>query len=169
MRYSSALYGTPYCSIIFAKHDIDRQDAPSTEHQSLREFLSNDMKPPYPSPTSRDFPRTRFWLVALAGALIGEAHVIGRLFDGHIGEAPSLILTILLLLWLRRGSDWARWLLAALLLFGGAMHLFMSMEMIGIPFSAWSYDYQVAPLLLAVGLYLALAKQDFQPPRRSVA
>lgn len=118
---------------------------------------------PLPSMTGKpsDF---RFWWLALIGAVLGYGNVFLDMINGHPERASRLIIPLCLFLWLRWGSGWARGILAALLISSGAINLFKSSELMSLQVSLirWPYAYLAAPFVLAIGLYLVLAKQDWQ-------
>ncbi|QVQ24413.1 hypothetical protein [Achromobacter deleyi] len=109
----------------------------------------------------REPSELRFWYIVLAGTLASLSYEIVSLLQGDFSAAKKLLLPTLLLVWLYRGSEWARWILMILLLGFGVLNIYLGTELLRDAIDRLLYVYVFGAFMVATGLYLALAKKDF--------
>ncbi|MHC0508661.1 hypothetical protein [Achromobacter aegrifaciens] len=103
----------------------------------------------------------RFWFISLLGIIVTCSPDILDALRGQFGLAQRLVIPALLLYWLYRGSEWARWILMVLLLGIGAMNLYLLTGMLKYSAHLWLHAYVASAAMVLTGFYLALAKKDF--------
>ncbi|KAK51913.1 hypothetical protein [Bordetella bronchiseptica] len=111
----------------------------------------------------------RFWFVSLAGIVLASGYDILQALQGSGAAAQRLVVPVLLLLWLYRGSDWARWILMVMLLGFGVLNMYLGTGMLRYGVQNWLHIYVFSAFMVATGLYLALAGKDFARYRSHVA
>lgn len=121
-----------------------------------------------PAPRRRAPTSQRFWFIALGGTIASSSYQIMPLLQGDFSVLQKMIVPAALLIWLYRGSEWARWLLMAVLLGFGIMNMYLGFALLDLPVSYWLKVYVFSSFMVATGLYLALAGKDFQHYRNYV-
>lgn len=111
----------------------------------------------------------RFWFIVLAGTLAALSYEIVSLLQGEFSVLKKLLLPALLLAWLYHGSAWARWILMALLLGFGALNMYLGLGLLRDAPDRLLYVSVFSAFMIATGLYLAFAKNDFARYRSYVA
>ncbi|MFY2642438.1 hypothetical protein ACOTDF_12865 [Achromobacter insuavis] len=109
------------------------------------------------APTSQ-----RFWYIVLAGTLVTLSYDLMPLLRGQLSPLLKLILPGLLLAGLYRGNEWARWLLMISLLGFGVLVMYLTTSLMPYSIDIWLHRFVCSAAMIATGLYLALAKKDFQ-------
>lgn len=102
----------------------------------------------------------RFWFIVLAGTLAAYSYEIVPLLMGDFSAAKKLVLPTLLLVWLYRGSEWARWIWMVLLLIFGILNMVLGLELL-LYTDHWWPVYIFSSIMVATALYMAFAKRDF--------
>ena len=130
-------------------------------------MLQNDSES-RPTPRRRATTSQRFWFIALGGTLVSSSYQIMPLLQGDFSVLQKMIVPAALLIWLYRGSEWARWLLMMVLLGFGIMNMYLGISLLDLPIGYWLKVYVFSSFMVATGLYLALAGKDFQHYRNYV-
>ncbi len=122
-----------------------------------------------PTPKRQSATSQRFWYIALAGTLAACSYELIPLLQGQLPALQKLLVPVLLLAWLYRGSEWPRWLLTALMLGIGGMNLYQVIPLLEYGATRWIKALVYILIMLATGLYLALATRDFTRYQNYVA
>ncbi len=122
-----------------------------------------------PAPKRQSATSPRFWYIVLAGTLAACSYELIPLLQGRLPAMQKLLLPVLLLAWLYRGSEWPRWLLTALLLGIGGMNLYLVIPLLEYSATIWLKALVFSLIMVATGLYLALATRDFTRYQNYVA
>lgn len=103
----------------------------------------------------------RFWFISLLGIIVATSPDILNALRGQFEAAQRLVIPALLLYWLYRGSEWARWILMVMLFGIGAMNLYLVTSLLKYSVNLWLHAFVASAAMVMTGLYLALAKKDF--------
>lgn len=122
-----------------------------------------------PAPRRQPATSRRFWFIVLAGTAAACSYELLPLLQGQLPAVQKLLLPALLLAWLYHGSEWARWLLTALLLGIGGMILYQVIPQLEYGVGIWLKALVFSTIMVATGLYLALATRDFTRYQNYVA